>query len=240
MNTLNGCPPCRRHVLSLCLSLVLILAATPVLADQMWFKVAGGVSSLAMEDINNGTYRFYDTSVHGYNFPNLDSGFSLSFHLGNDISEKWAFGFSWDIQHAHVKGTDVDVTANMKLDANLFMGHLYWTAVQGKKFRAGAAGGAGFIAGSGTVDVERGTTNYGEGKTTGSSLAAEFMGTAEYALAGNKGLQLTVGWRLAEIDKVKFEGATAVKEDGSNLTLDYSGYTLKLGVIWRFGGGDIQ
>ena len=218
------------------LLLMSILVATPALAGGSWFKVAAGTSGMAMDDINNGTYRFYDESIDGFNFPDLNSGFSLSFHMGSDISRNWGMGFSWDIQHGHVKGTDVDVTADMKLDANLFMGHLYWTPVQGKNFSLGAAGGLGFVAANGTVRVERGTVSYGEGKTTGTDLAVELMGTAEYALARNKALQLTAGWRLADISKIKFEGATAVKEDGSNLALDYTGYTLKLGVVWRFGG----
>ena len=54
---------------------------------------------------------------------------------------------------------------------------------------------------------------------------------------------MTAGWRLASVDKVKFAGATVVKDDGENLALDYTGYTLKLGLIWRFGtddGADIQ
>jgi len=237
MHTKNRGTCWSRLVVRWSLGLILILAATPALAGGMWFKVAGGVSGLAMDDINDGTYRFYDTSIHGFNFPDLDSGFSLSFHLGNDISEQWAIGFSWDIQHAHVEGTDVDVTAVMKLDADIFMGHLYWTPVRGDKFSLGAATGLGFAAADGTVKVEQGSVNYGDGKTTGTDLAYEVMGTAEYVLSGNKALQLTAGWRVAEVAKVKFEGATAKKEDGSDLALDYSGYTMKLGVIWRFGAG---
>ncbi len=231
----NDFPPCRWRILYPVL--ILSLIATPVLAGGMWFKAAAGVSGLAMDDINHGTFKFYDTSIDGFNFPDVDSGFSLSFHLGNDISDRWAFGFSWDIQHAHVKGTDVDVTADMKLDANIFMGHLYWTPVRGRRFSLGAGAGAGFIAANGTVDVEQGNVSYGEGETSGTELAFELMGTAEYVLSGNKALQLTAGWRVAEVGKVKFEGSTALKEDGSNLALDYTGYTLKLGVIWRFGAG---
>jgi len=237
MNMRTDAPPFRQRILTLCLGLLVILASTPVLAGGMWFKVAGGVSGLAMDDINNGTFSFYEPSINGYNFPDLDSGFSLSFHLGNDITKTTGFGFSWDIQHAHVNGTDVDVTADMKLDANVFMGHFYWTPVQSRKFRLGGAAGVGFIAAGGKVKVDQGNVSYGEGDTSGSDLAFELMGTLEYALAGNKGLQLTAGWRVAEISKVKFASSTAVKEDGSNLKLDYTGYTLKLGVIWRFGEG---
>lgn len=231
----------------ICLVLCLVVAATmsagTALAGDMWFKVAGGVSGMAMDDINNGTFSFYDTSINGYNFPDLDSGFSLSFHMGSDINDKFSMGFSWDIQHGHVDGTDVDVTANMKLDANFFMGHLYWTPMRGQTFSLGAAAGLGFVSADGTVKIEQGSVFFGEGDVSGTKLAYEIMGTAEYALTDSKGLQLTAGWRQANISEIDFAGSKQLKEDGSNFELDYSGYTLKLGIIWRFNGGgepDIQ
>jgi len=230
----------------LILVFVSVMTAGPATAGNVWFKIAGGISGLAMDDVNDGDFRFYDDTETGYNLPELTNGFSLSFHMGSKINRNWAMGFSWDIQHAHTSGTDVDVDADLKLDANVFMGHFYWTPLQGQKFSAGAAAGVGFIAADGTVNVDRGSTNYGEGDTSGTDLAYEVMGVFEYALSDNKGLQLTAGWRDASVSKVQILGRTATNEDGSNLELDYSGYTLKLGIIWRFGdqggaaGGDIK
>ena len=216
---------------------LILLTAVPAWAGGMWVKVAGGISGLAMDDINNGDFRFHDTSIHGYNFPDVDSGLSLSLHLGNDISEKWSFGFSWDRQHAHVSGTDIDVTATLKLDADFFMGHLYWTPVHSGSFSLGAAAGVGFVAANGVARIEQDTVSYGQADTGGTDFAGEVLGTLEFALGGGKGLQVTAGWRLAEIGDVSLDGTTVLKEDGSNLTLDYSGYTLKAGVVWRFGAG---
>lgn len=187
-----------------------------------------------MDDINNSTFSFSDTSIDGYNFPDLKSGFSLSFHLGSDLSEHWALGFSWDIQHAHVSGNDGDVTGKMKLDANIFMLDGYWLPMRGKKFSVGAAAGIGIVGARGTTNVERGNVDYGEGKTSGTNVAYEAMATAEYSLSHSTALQLTAGWRVADVKTVKFNGATVLKEDGSNLSLDYTGYTLKLGMVWRF------
>jgi hypothetical protein len=231
----NRLPKHLRNCLLGLITFGLLWQATPAAAGNVWFKVAGGISGLAMDDINDGDFRFYDDTESGYNLPELTNGFSLSFHMGSKINRDWAMGFSWDIQHAHTSGTDVDVKADLKLDANIFMGHFYWTPLQGKKMSAGLAAGMGFVAAGGTVDITRGSTNFGEGKSSGTSLAFELMSVFEYALGKNKGLQLTAGWRDATVDKVKFEGRTATNEDGSDLKLDYSGYTLKLGVIWRFG-----
>lgn len=227
----------RRRGWTLALGLILLMFAAPAWAGGLWVKVAGGVNGMAMDDINDGTYRFHETSIHGFNFPDLNSGFGLSFHAGNDISPRWSFGFSWEIQHGHVQGTDVDVSAVMKLDADFFMGHLYWTPVRSRKFSLGAAGGLGIVSADGTVRIEQGNVNFGQNKTSGTDLAFELMGTAEYALAGNKALQLTLGWREAKVDKITYQGTTATREDGSDLALDYSGYTARLGVLWRFGAG---
>jgi len=59
-----------------------------------WFKAAAGMSGMAMDDINNADFRFYDNTPDGYDFPDLDSGFSLSFHLGYDLSRDFSLGFS--------------------------------------------------------------------------------------------------------------------------------------------------
>ena len=67
------------RVLALTLAVVVLLAGT---VEQVragsWFKVAGGVSGMAMDDINNADFRFYEPSENGYDFPPLNSGFSLS------------------------------------------------------------------------------------------------------------------------------------------------------------------
>ncbi len=113
MTIRNALSTVRNGTFALLLTMALLATAGPAHAGGMWFKTAAGISDMAMGDINDGTFRFYDTSPDGYNLPDVKPGFSLSFHLGNQISEKWAFGFSWDIQHAHVSGTDVDVTAEL-------------------------------------------------------------------------------------------------------------------------------
>jgi hypothetical protein len=231
----------RRNVLKTAGALIVVVlavgaAAPGAAADGLWVKVTGAYNGLAMDDINNETFRFHDTSIDGYAFPDITGGFGLGFHLGSDVGPNVAFGASWERQHAHVSGTDVSVTAEMKLDADFFMGHVYWDALQGRRLNAGLAAGMGLVAANGVVDVTQGSASYGSNDTSGSSLAFEAMFTASYAVDRDKGLQFTAGWRAAKVGKVKFAGSTAVREDGSDLALDYSGYTLRLGMVWWFEG----
>ncbi len=216
---------------------LLVFGSAPAMAGG-WFKAAGGVSGMAMGDINDGDFRFYDQTINGYNFPDLDSGFSLSFHLGYDMSPDFSLGFSWDNQYASVKGTDVDITADLNLRANLFMTHLYWTPLRTGRWALGGAAGLGLIFPVGDVEITgENNVNWGQGEITGSSgLALEAMGLAEFAVSGSTSIELTVGWRDAKIDDFKVENRPALKEDGTPIALDYTGYIVKVGVKFMFGG----
>jgi len=226
------------RVLGIAMAVGIILTCSVEQAGAgSWFKVAGGVSGMAMDDINNADFRFYEPSENGYDFPPLDSGFSLSFHLGYDLSPAFALGFSWDRQYARVTGTDEDVTADLNLDANFFMTHGYWTPLRTGRWKIGAVAGLGLVFTDGKVKTTgQNNVNYGEGETSGSSsLALEVMALVNYAFKESTSLELTVGWRDAVIKEFKYESAPAVKEDGSNLELDYTGYILKMGVKFNFG-----
>ena len=220
---------------------LLVGGSTRVLAGG-WFKAAAGVSGMAMGDINDADFRFYDYTINGFDFPDLDSGFSLSFHLGYDLSPDFSLGFSWDRQYARVKGTDADVTADLDLDANFFMTHLYWTPLRTGRWAFGGAAGLGLVFPSGQVKITgENNVNWGEGKITGSSgLALEALARAEVAVGGSTAIELTVGWRYAVIDEFLYESRPALKEDGTRMSLDYTGYIVKAGVKFMFGGDGDQ
>jgi hypothetical protein len=68
----------------------------------------------------------------------------------------------------------------------------------------------------------------------------EAIGLAEFAVGGSTSIELTVGWRYAVIDDFKYQSRPALKEDGTPLALDYTGYILKAGVKFMFGGDGDQ
>ena len=217
------------------LSTILLVITPDVRANEgTWVKAAAGWSGMAMGDINDADFRFYDYSIDGFNLPDLNSGFSLSLHVGQDFSPDFGVGFSWDRQYARVSGTDGDVTAKLKLDANLFMGHLYWTPLRTEKWRFGAAAGLGPLISDGKVKLEDADrVSYGESETNGDCLVLEFMGLAEMSVGDKTQWQLTVGWRDAVIKEFKYQGTTALKDDGSPLALDYTGFIIKLGIRYK-------
>ena len=203
-----------------------------------WFKVAGGMSGMAMDDINNGDFRFYDYSAEGFNLSTLDSGFSFSLHGGVGFSGNMALGLSWERQHAHTSGTDIDVQANLKLDAEFFMLHYYWIPLQTGSWEFGAAAGLGLIFPNGKIDItDDNNVNYGEGQISGGSdVAYEVMLVGDWKYGRSTSLELTLGYRVGVLDDVKLDSAPVYNEDGSRLELDYTGYTIKAGFKFMFGG----
>lgn len=222
-------------VLSALVALLLVGTTGPAVAGT-WFKAATGWSGMAMDDINNGDFRFYDYTIEGYNFPDLNSGFSLSLHVGHDFSPDFSLGFSWDHQYARVSGKDVDVTADLNLDANFYMGHLYWRPLRKDKWEFGAAAGLGFGVPDGKVKITgTNNVNYRQGDIRGSStLALELMGLVNFSLSEKSSLELTVGWRDATIEKIEVDKQPVEKEDGTRLALDYTGYIIKVGYKYVF------
>lgn len=231
MNSLKSTPWALLGGLVLLLAVIL---ATPAFADGSWFKIAGGYSGMAMDDVNNGDFAFYETT-EGFDFPDMDGGFSLSFHAGFDMNRKFGLGFSWDHQYAKVNGNDEDIEGHLNLGANLFMAHGYWTPVRNDKIALGAAGGLGPILAHGETRVQQGSIDYGQSKIRGSDWAFEVMGVFDYRIKPSTVLQLTVGWRSSVIDEIKLDSAPVYNDDGTRLALDYTGYILKLGVKWQLG-----
>jgi len=229
------------HCTLLLASLVALASPLPAIAGGTWGRFAMGVSGLAMDDINNNTYSFYDFTLDGYNLPDINNGFAMSFSLGYDLSPTVGLGFEWERQYAGTKGTDVDVTADLDLDANLFLGRLYWRPIRGRSWKVGATVATGPIFSDGKVDVYRGSSvSYGESELSGSSFSFEGTALVDYRLTPAVMIQLTAGWRLAKIDEFKHNKAPVYNEDGSRTSLDYTGYVVKLGVVYYFGGRDLE
>jgi hypothetical protein len=224
----------------LVLGLSLLIGATGPAVAGSWFKVAGGYSGLAMDDINQGDFSFYDypdNTPGGFDFPTLNGGFSLSLHLGYHLSQDFSLGFSWEKQYAHLKGTDADITAELDLDAKLFLAHAYWRPLHQGKWDFGGAAGLGFALPSGNVKVRgQNNVNYGQGDTSGKAgFTLEIMALVDYYLSQTSALEMTLGFRSAVIKDLKVDNAPVYNQDGSQLALDYTGIIFKLGYKYIFG-----
>jgi hypothetical protein len=214
---------------------LVLTAAGPLWADTPWLKLAPGYAGLAMDDFNNEQFSFFEDSA-GYDMKPLNGGFALSFHLGYDLAPAFAMGFSWDRQFARTTGTDQDVEAKVNADADLLMGHGTWTPVRGDGWSLGGVLGFGPIFTAGSVKEVKQTVSFGEAKLRGNGWAFEVLVMGDWRLSTRSLVELTAGWRQAKVSKIEADKRPVFKADGDRLALDYSGFVVKLGWKYEFGG----
>jgi len=200
-----------------------------------WARVGGGLAGMAMDDINNSDFRFYDDTINGYAFPDVGAGFLLDLALGNDLRPDLGFGFHWDRQWARVKGNDGGVDGTIGLNANAFMGRVQWRPLRGERWRLGLVAGLGPMFTDGFTEISRGTVYYGKTDLTGHTWAFDASLSWDLLVSARTRLQVWGGWRRAKIGDVRHGGAPVLKEDGSPLSLDYSGWLARAGLVFGFG-----
>ena len=223
-----------RGLLVVSLVAVLVLLAGQALAGGTWFKGELGYNGLAMDDVNESEFYFFEYT-EGFDMEDVGGGFMMGLHLGYDLDPKWGIGFSWDRQWAGTKGYDQDVEGQLDLDANFWMTRVYWTPVRNDRFALGLAAGLGPFFADGHVKITEGSVNYGQDETSGNDWATDAVVTVDYRLGRLTALQLSIGYRWAKMDEFKLASAPVTKDDGTNMTLDYTGYTVKLGWKAWFG-----
>lgn len=224
--------------LGLLLLLTMATGASAATGTGPWVSAGLGYNGLAMDDINSADVRWYEESPEGFNLPDINSDFALSFGLGYDMSPVVGYGFYWEHQYAGAKGTDVDVDGHLNLGADLFIGRVTARFIRKESFLLGVAGGIGFVSTSGKIDASRSGTNYGEQKITGSTFSLDGALIGEVVLGEKTLLDISVGYRYAKVDEFKVAGAPAYDADGDRMSIDYSGFMTRVGVKFRFGSGE--
>ena len=211
--------------------LAVMLATVPGTAAVAgsWFRVGAGLADMAMDDINDADLRFYEDTIHGYNFPDVGTGLLMDVAFGYDVGPHLGIGVHWDRQWAKVKGTDVDVDGTLGLHAHAFVGRVYWRPLRSERWRLGLVAGTGPLFTDGYAKVSRGTVNYGEYKLGGSAWSVDAAVAADRALGERTILQVWAGWRWAKISEFTYE------DRRSGLSLDYTGWTLRAGLVFGFG-----
>jgi hypothetical protein len=216
------------------LGLLLMLTAGPAGAES-WVRAAGGLSHMAMGDVNGATFNFYEEPGAEATFADVGKGFLLDLSAGTDLSPAWGLGFHWERQWAGTTASDQGVDGELDLDANFFLARAYWTPVRRDGWSLGLAAGTGYFFAGGGGRVTRGTVNYGEGDLWGTGWSLDGSLVASWRLRPHTDLQVQVGARHAVIGKFEYDKRVVLRQDGSQAELDYSGWQVRAGVRWTMG-----
>jgi len=221
------------------LTLILILAVgAPSFSAEgvgSWFQVSLGVNGMAMDDINETDFRWHEDSPDGFNLNEVNSGMALSFGFGYDMSPLVGYGLFWEHQYASTNGMDQEMEADVNLAADIFTGRLNLNFIRKENWRLGVAGSMGFLVAGGDVNKTTAGASYGTSELSGDCMTFEGMACLEIVTGGGTIVQITGGWRLAEVESFKNGKSPVLKPDGEDMSLDYSGFTARVGMKLRFG-----
>ena len=179
-------------------------------------RILGG-SGFALEEIHGG----------------LGFGAGLRFHA----SKRFSFAVDYDRLTAKTHLSLFNIDFNVKAPAHSVTGSaVYWFPSK-TRVRGGVGGGGGYYWSNG----EFGADTSGVGITTpmtGSGPGFHGMGLFDYTISPKVHFEANAGFRWAETKDLEIEGVKAVTADGSDATLDWSGFMSRFGLIFFFGKGE--
>lgn len=208
--------------------------------QRSWVLVSLGVNGLAMDDINNTDFRWHEDSPDGFGLGEVTAGMALSFGIGYDLSPAISYGLIWEHQYATTKGTDQDLTADVNLAADNFLGRMEYRFLRKEKWRLGLAGSLGYMVVGGEINKTTSGASYGDSDLSGNTWAFEGMAIVDIVVGKSSTLQISGGWREAKVKSFKNASAPVLKDDGSDMSLDYSGFTARVGLKYSFGSSEYQ
>ena len=203
--------------------------------------IHAGYNGYSMTDVNE------DLIGHSINEKILGgSGFALAeIHGGLGFGaglrflpiERLSFAFDYDRLTAKTHLSLYTIDFNVKAPAHSLTGTaLYWFP-SATRVRGGIGAGGGYY----WSDGEFGADTSGVGLTepmTGSGPGFHGMGVLDYTISPNVHFEGSAGIRFAKTTELKIDGVPAVKEDGSEATLDWSGFMSRAGLTFYFGEGE--
>ncbi len=221
--------------------LALSLLATAALAGPYFVEVTGAYNQYDM-----GTVNGYLDSVNEDSgsdaFEHLDSGGSWGVNLGRIYNNRMASSIGYERLYASVASTPPPVTMTINAPANILRFQLAYALAKWGSVIPFVQGGAGFIWNSGYLEYLDENGNNKRHDFSGGTLALEALLGAEVRLNDRFGLNLSGGYRFADVsdpewDASSFGGYGTFNGPG----FDYSGLLvrvgLRIGLNWS-GMGD--
>jgi hypothetical protein len=217
----------RRRVLLLLASALL---ATPTLAGPYFVEVTGTYSRYDMGTVNE----FLDSVNEDSGtqaFEHLDSGGTWGVNLGLVSRNRLATSVGFERLSASARSTPPPVVMHVHAPANVIRFQLAYALARLGPVIPFVQGGAGFIWNRGYLEYQDEFGNNRRYDFKGSTIAFEGLAGAEVRLTDRFGLNLSVGYRLADIsspewDATSFGGYGTFTGPG----FDYSGLMVRVGL----------
>lgn len=210
-------------------------------APRVAVAIHAGYNEYDMTDVNQDliTHSINELILGGSGFAldeihgGLGFGAGLRFHA----SKRFSLAVDYDRLTAKTHLSLFNIDFNVKAPAHSVTGSaVYWFPSK-TRVRGGVGGGGGYY----WSDGEFGADTSGVGITTpmkGSGPGFHGMGLFDYTISPKVHFEINAGFRWAETKDLEIEGEKAQTSDGSDATLDWSGFMSRLGLTFFFGPGE--
>lgn len=211
-----------------CLAAMVVFGATSATAlpFKPWLGISGSITTYDMGDVNS--------QIKDIDLTNLDeigNGFAFGVDAGIGMSPMLSVTAGYQFMTA---STGLDAGLGLELDYNLpahaFRGGLELRPPTPGPLKLGAGAMVGVVSAAGDVALAAVPELGMVGEVSGSGPMFEGYAVADLWFTPIMALSPAVGYRHAKISEVKLNDTVIRNLDGSDLSLDYSGYYLRLGL----------
>jgi hypothetical protein len=224
-------PPIEKILLALVSASALV---SPAAGATPWFSASGRFGTYAMEDVNR-EIRMIDALTYS-RFDEISSGFGLGLGVGwIPSSGRSAFGIHYERLFAKSEITDYSGSLSYDFAANAYYGTLEYRPPSTGKALFGAGMGAGAVSSAGEISLAVTGVGAASGNVEGTGPLFQGYVFAELPIGTRAFLVPLAGYRYAKISSVELDGAPIQNPDGSDYSVDYSGFVAELGL--RLMGG---
>jgi hypothetical protein len=222
-------------------SAVLALVATCLLAPassqgagfKPWAAATGSWATYSMKDVNDQIGSINDALAgagSSLTMDEINNGFGFGVAFGGDLSEAMTVGIGYDRVFGSSEVSDASGSIKFDFPANAFRGFGEYRFPSSGQFKPHVGIALGMVSASGTISA----TGLGSGDVTGSGPLAEVYVGGDMWAAPKFAITGSAGYRYAKIGEFKVDDETATNADDSKATMDYSGFTARLGLKVAF------
>lgn len=216
---------------ALAFTLTLGLAATTFAQSgvDFWMGAAVGYNGYKMSDVNDEINAIAD--IAALSADEINAGFGAQGELGVRINSRWLLGMGIKRLSGSSMLSDMYSSLEYSFPANAYYGLAGVSLPASDVINYGAIASIGSINSAGKITI--GELGYGSLSADVEGNGTFFEGKAFFSLEIDRHFNLVpaLGYRVAKINEIKIGGGKVVKEDGSDYSLDYSGYTVQIGVM---------
>lgn len=213
-----------------------LVAATAASGGAVpWVEVGGRYGTYAMDDVNDDIAAI-DALVWPLSFDEISGGIGFGAGAGLRVAPNVDLGVRFERLLAKSEVSDYSGSITYDFGANALYGFVEFRQTSSSKIRGGIGAGGGLVASSGEVELSVTGAGSIRRDTEGSGPFLQGYGFVEIPAGPRASIVPSAGYRYAKVSALEIDGTSIYNADGSDYSVDYSGFFASLAVRFLLGG----